>query len=107
MIKMSVEAFPCRRGRKSIVLNSPRAIFALKTGAPKGTVPINRLHLRRNTQLESSVESHWNTFSLAAWSQEKEYEWLLSERKKIYEYVQIPLCRESKPFSSEILYSIT
>lgn len=49
MIKMSVEAFHCQRGRKSIVLNSPRAIFASKTGAPKGTVAINRLHLRRST----------------------------------------------------------
>lgn len=68
MIKMSVEAFQYGRGRKSIILHSPRAIFASKTGAPKGTIPINSLHFRRNTQLESSVESHWNTFSLVAWS---------------------------------------
>ena len=66
MIKMSIEAFQYWRGRQPIILNSPRAIFASNTGAPRGTVLVNRFHLRRNTQLESSVESHWNKFSLVA-----------------------------------------
>ena len=84
MIKMSIEAFQYWRGRQPIILNSPRAIFASNTGAPRGTVLVNRFHLRRNTQLESSVESHWNKFSLVACLEKRNMSgFYLRERRSI------------------------
>lgn len=64
--------------------------LCFKNRSTVGSCFCYRLRLRRNTQLESTAESQWNEFSLVTWSSGKGYEWLMSERKKVYWYVQDP-----------------
>lgn len=83
MIKISVGA--CQYSGENIhPTELSKSKLCFKYRCTLGNSSCYRYHLSRNTQFQSSFESHWNQFSLVTWSRQKECEWLISERKKIY-----------------------